>query len=88
MTGWLVDLLINEFIHHNFEVMAAFRFHLDYVNQLLLYYFTLCYIVFSIEQSVKSQKSQPLPLITNHMFVMIVFPQIGREISPNIGKRK
>ena len=39
MTGWLVDLLINEFIHHNFEVMAVFRFHQDYVNLLFFLIF-------------------------------------------------
>jgi hypothetical protein len=39
MTGWLVDLLINEFIHHNFEVMAVFRFHQDYVNFLFFLIF-------------------------------------------------
>jgi len=32
MTGWFVDLLINKYIHHNFNIMAAFRFHPYYVN--------------------------------------------------------
>jgi len=34
MAGLLVDLLISESIHHNFDFIAAFRFRLDYVNSL------------------------------------------------------
>ena len=32
MTDWLVDLLISEFIHRYFDVMAAFRFSPYCVN--------------------------------------------------------
>ena len=34
MASWLVDLLINDLNRRNFDVMATFRFHQDYVNLL------------------------------------------------------
>jgi len=39
MTGWFVELLISEFIHRYFDVMAAFRFHPYYVNYLFSMFF-------------------------------------------------
>jgi len=36
MAGWLVDLLINDINRRNFDIMATFRFHRDYVNLLIL----------------------------------------------------
>ena len=36
MTGWFMDLLINDLNRHNFDVMTAFRFHLYYVNRMFL----------------------------------------------------
>jgi hypothetical protein len=39
MAGWLVDLLINDLNRRNFDVMAAFRFHQDYVNLLFFFIF-------------------------------------------------
>jgi hypothetical protein len=35
MAGRLVDLLINDLNRRNFDVMAAFRFHRNYVNYMI-----------------------------------------------------
>ena len=32
MAGWLVDLMINDLNRRYFDLMAAFRLRLDYVN--------------------------------------------------------
>ena len=36
ITCWLMDLLICEFIHRNFDIIAALWFLLDYVNYLFI----------------------------------------------------
>ena len=36
MSGLLISILISKCIYSNFDSMDAFRFHIDYVNSLIL----------------------------------------------------